>query len=124
VSRPPKDSTRAASPSRQAVHPGVLYEYSPQLQHLNPNNIQQMTVLFTQRPAFDFFCSSVEVSIFRAGPKKFLLFQAEKILPMAIPLDMSGLNFRAGLGLGAGRARAGLKMLRYILSMCGVDVFL
>jgi hypothetical protein len=27
---------------RRAVHLGVLYEYDLQLQHLNPNNIQQM----------------------------------------------------------------------------------
>jgi hypothetical protein len=34
--------------------------------------------------------------------KKILLFRAEKILPMTIPLDASGLNFRAGLGPGPG----------------------
>jgi hypothetical protein len=33
--------------------------------------------------------------------KKILLFRAEKILPMTIPLDASGLNFRAGLGRAA-----------------------
>jgi hypothetical protein len=29
-----------------------------------------------------------------------MLFRAEKILPMTIRLDASGLNFRAGPGLG------------------------
>jgi hypothetical protein len=39
-------------------------------------------------------------SIFRAGlgRKFFLLFRVEKILPMTIPLDASGLNFWVGLG--------------------------
>jgi hypothetical protein len=37
----------------------------------------------------------------RAGSKKILLFRAEKTLPMTIPLDASGLNFRAGLGRAA-----------------------
>jgi hypothetical protein len=38
------------------------------------------------------------------GPdsKKILLFQAEKILPMIIPLDALGLNFQVGLGPGPG----------------------
>jgi hypothetical protein len=49
----------------------------------------------------------VDLSIFRAGSglsglKKFMLFRAEKILPMTIPLDASGLNFRAGLRPGPG----------------------
>jgi hypothetical protein len=44
----------------------------------------------------------LDLSIFRAGLKKFLLFRAEKILPMTIPLDASGLNFWAGLGPGPG----------------------
>jgi hypothetical protein len=38
----------------------------------------------------------------RAGLKIFLLFRAEKILPMTIPLGASGLNFQAGLGPGPG----------------------
>jgi hypothetical protein len=44
--------------------------------------------------------AQVEVSIFRVGlgRKFFLLFRAEKILPMTIPLDASGLNFWVGLG--------------------------
>jgi hypothetical protein len=37
---------------------------------------------------------------FGPGRKNFLFFRAEKILPMTIPLDISGLNFRAGPGLG------------------------
>jgi hypothetical protein len=41
----------------------------------------------------------------RAGLKKILLFRAEKILPMTIPLDASGLNFWAGLGPGPGLGR-------------------
>jgi hypothetical protein len=41
----------------------------------------------------------LEVSIFRAGPGS---GWAEKILPMTIPLDAAGLNFRVGLGLGPG----------------------
>jgi hypothetical protein len=36
--------------------------------------------------------------VVRAGLKKILLFRAEKILPVTIPLDASGLNFWAGLG--------------------------
>jgi hypothetical protein len=50
----------------------------------------------------------VDLSIFRAGLKKIMLFRVEKILLMTIPLDAAGLNFRAGLrsGLGlAGRPR-------------------
>jgi hypothetical protein len=39
---------------------------------------------------------------FGPGRKKILLFRAEKILHMTIPLDASGLNFQAGLGLGPG----------------------
>jgi hypothetical protein len=51
--------------------------------------------------------SCLDLSIFRVGPgraglKKILLFQVEKILPMTIPLDASGLNFRDGLGPGPG----------------------
>jgi hypothetical protein len=38
----------------------------------------------------------------RARPKKIWVFRAEKILPMTVPWDMSGLNFRAGLGPGPG----------------------
>jgi hypothetical protein len=100
----------------------------------------------------------VDLSIFRAGLKRFCYFGPKKFLPMTIPLEASSLNFQAGLGLGraarafyrvkqlktafrvglrpkkffagfkisahsrpvrfvggpgAGRARAGLKMLRY-----------
>jgi hypothetical protein len=40
----------------------------------------------------------LELSTFWSGPKKSLLFRAEKILPMTVPLDKSGLNFRVGLG--------------------------
>jgi hypothetical protein len=42
-----------------------------------------------------------------------MLFRAEKILPMTIPLGASGLNFRAGLGLGrAARAFYSVKQLK------------
>jgi hypothetical protein len=51
---------------------------------------------------------------FGPGRKKIMLFQAEKILPMTIPLDASGLNFRDGLGLGSGRARAWAGLLRIL----------
>jgi hypothetical protein len=48
--------------------------------------------------------SCLDLSIFPAGPgssrAENLLFRAEKILPMTIPLDASGLNFRVGLGPG------------------------
>jgi hypothetical protein len=44
----------------------------------------------------------VDLSIYRAEPKKILFFRAEKILPMTIPLDASGLNFRDGLRSGPG----------------------
>jgi hypothetical protein len=55
----------------------------------------------------------VDLSIFRVGPKKFLLFWDEKILPMTIPLDASGLNFRARLGLGrAARTFYSVKSLK------------
>jgi hypothetical protein len=37
---------------------------------------------------------------FGPGRKKILLFRAEKILPMPIPLDRSGLNFWVRLGPG------------------------
>jgi hypothetical protein len=37
---------------------------------------------------------------FGPGWKKFCYFGPKKILPMTIPLDVSGLNFRAGPGLG------------------------
>jgi hypothetical protein len=42
--------------------------------------------------------TEVDLSIFRVRPDRvgLLLFRAEKILPMTIPLDVSGLNFRAG----------------------------
>jgi hypothetical protein len=63
--------------------------------------------------------ADVDLSIFRAEPgsgqaqKKFLLFRAEKILPMIIPLDASALNFRAGPGLGrAARAFYNVKQLK------------
>jgi hypothetical protein len=50
---------------------------------------------------------------FGPGSKKFLLFRAEKILLMTIPLDASGLNFRAELGLGrAARAFYSVKQLK------------
>jgi hypothetical protein len=51
---------------------------------------------------FTFLASRPEHFSGRAGLKKFLLFRIEKILPMTIPLDASGLNFRVGLGLGPG----------------------
>jgi hypothetical protein len=60
----------------------------------------------------------LEVSIFgpgrvRAGLKKILLFRAEKIQSMTILLDVSGLNFRAGPGLGrAARAFYSVKQLK------------
>jgi hypothetical protein len=63
--------------------------------------------------------ADVDLSIFRAeqgsgqAQKKFLLFRAEKILPMIIPLDASALNFRAGPGLGrAARAFYNVKQLK------------
>lgn len=45
----------------------------------------------------------LDLSIFgrgriRVGPKKSLLFQVEKILPMTILLDAAGLNFEPGSG--------------------------
>jgi hypothetical protein len=48
---------------------------------------------------------SVDLSISQAGPgsgrvEKNWVFQAEKILPMPAPWDVSGLSFRAGPGLG------------------------
>jgi hypothetical protein len=46
----------------------------------------------------------VDLSIFRAGLKKIMLFRVEKILLMTIPLDAAGLNFRAGLRSGLGLA--------------------
>jgi hypothetical protein len=50
---------------------------------------------------------------FESGSKKFLLFRAEKILRMTIPPGASGLNFRAGLGLGrAARAFYSVKQLK------------
>jgi hypothetical protein len=47
------------------------------------------------------------VSIFRAGPRsgqaeKNSVNSGQKILPMTIPLDGSGLNILAGLGPGPG----------------------
>jgi hypothetical protein len=48
----------------------------------------------------------IDLSIFRAGPgsgraeKISIISGRKKILPMTIPLDVSGLNFRAGLGPG------------------------
>jgi hypothetical protein len=36
----------------------------------------------------------------RAGSKKIRVFRAEKILPMTVPWDVSGLSFRVGLGPG------------------------
>jgi hypothetical protein len=52
----------------------------------------------------------VEVSIFRAGPGS---SRAEKILPMTIPLDAPGLNFRAVPGLGrAARTFYSVKQLK------------
>jgi hypothetical protein len=39
----------------------------------------------------------LDLSIFRTGLKKIMFFRTEKILPMTIPLDVSGLNFQAGL---------------------------
>jgi hypothetical protein len=45
-----------------------------------------------------------------ARPEKIMLFRVEKILPMTVPLDTSGLNFRVGLGLGrAARTFYGVK---------------
>jgi hypothetical protein len=49
---------------------------------------------------------TVDLSISRVGPgsgraKKNRVFQAEKILPTAIPWDVSGLSFRARLGRAA-----------------------
>jgi hypothetical protein len=44
--------------------------------------------------------SIFRAALVRAGSKEFLLFRAEKILPITILLDGSGLNFRVGLGSG------------------------
>jgi hypothetical protein len=52
----------------------------------------------------------LDLSTFWSGPKKSLLFRAEKILPMTAPLDKSGLNFRAGIGV----AQAWVGRLRII----------
>jgi hypothetical protein len=53
---------------------------------------------------------SLDLSIFRAGPgssraEKISVISGRKILPMTIPLHVSGLNFRAGLGPGPGLGR-------------------
>jgi hypothetical protein len=41
----------------------------------------------------------LDLSTFWSGPKKIrVIFRAEKILPMTVPLDKSGLNFWVGLG--------------------------
>jgi hypothetical protein len=44
--------------------------------------------------------AELDLSIFRAESKRILLFWAEKILPMTIPLDSSSLNFRVEPGFG------------------------
>jgi hypothetical protein len=59
-------------------------------------------------------CSSIfRAGRVRVGLKKILLFRSEKIIPMIIPLDVSGLNFRAGPELGrAARVFYSVKQLK------------
>jgi hypothetical protein len=50
---------------------------------------------------------------FSGRPKKIYVILGRKILPMTIPLDASGLNFRAGLRLGrAARVFYSVKQLK------------
>jgi hypothetical protein len=61
----------------------------------------------------------LDPSIFRARPSsdraKIYVISGRKILPMTIPLDASGLNFRVGPGLGrAARAFYSVKQLKTV----------
>jgi hypothetical protein len=62
--------------------------------HLSPP-LQKKYMMLNSLPTPRIY---IDLSIFRAGPKKNYVISGRKILLMTIPLDASGLDFRAWAG--------------------------